>query len=310
MGSDASSSERFPIRTVSALTGVKAITLRAWERRYGLIRPGRTRTGHRLYSHADIEKIRRILALLDRGIQISRVSEALILQPGDEKRSKGSPWRIHLERMAAAVSHFDEEELDAIYDEVLTVHSIDQVTDELLLPALARLGERWNGHVGGIAEEHFLAAYLRSKLGARLQRPWRYARGPRLLVACAPQEHHEIGLLLFALEARAAGFRIILLGADIPLPELAAAHQQARSEALVVSSSAGIVPWVYEGDLATLVRQVGVPVFVGGATAVTHRRAIVQAGAVPLGTNARDGLSIIMTNLGSAVARFVKGATD
>lgn len=309
MSTDASS-ERFPIRTVAALTGVKAITLRAWERRYGLIRPGRTRTGHRLYSHADIEKIRRILALLDRGIQISRVSEALIVQPGDEKRSRRSPWALHLERMAAAVSRFDEEELDAIYDEVLAVHSIDQVTGELLLPALARLGERWNGHAGGIAEEHFLAAYLRSKLGARLQRPWRYARGPRLLVACAPQEYHEIGLLLFALEARSAGFRIILLGADIPLPELAAAHHQAHGDALVVSSSVGIVPWVYEGDLAALVRQVAVPVFVGGATAITHRRAIVQAGAIPLGTNARDGLSIIVANLGSAGARFVKGAPD
>jgi MerR family transcriptional regulator, light-induced transcriptional regulator len=310
MRTDALSSERFPIRTVATLTGVKAITLRAWERRYGLIRPERTRKGHRLYTHGDIEKIRRILTLLDRGIQISRVSEALTLQPAGTKTPKMSPWGAHLERMAAAVSRFDEEELDAIYDEVLAIHSIEQVTDELLLPALARLGERWNGHKGGIAEEHFLAAYLRSKLGARLQRPWRYARGPRLLVACAPQEHHEIGLLLFALEARAAGFRIILLGANNPLLELGAAHGQAQSDALVISSSVGTVPWVHSGELAALVRQVGVPVFVGGATAVTHRRALVQAGAVPLGTDTRDGLSIIVASLGSAAARFVKGATE
>jgi len=310
MRTDVSSSERFPIRTVATLTGVKAITLRAWERRYGLIRPGRTRKGHRLYSHGDIEKIRRILTLLDRGIQISRVSEALTLQTDGENTPNRSPWGVHLERMAAAVSRFDEEELDAIYDEVLAVHSIEQVTGELLLPALARLGERWNGHKGGIAEEHFLAAYLRSKLGARLQRPWRYARGPRLLVACAPQEFHEIGLLLFALEARAAGFRIILLGADNPLSELAAAHGQANSDALVISSSVGAVPWLYGGELTALVRQVAAPVFVGGATAVTHRRAVMQAGAVPLGTDVRDGLGIIVASLGSAAARFVKGATD
>ena len=156
MRTDVSSSERFPIRTVATLTGVKAITLRAWERRYGLIRPGRTRKGHRLYSHSDIEKIRRILTLLDRGIQISRVSEALTLQTGGEKTPHSSPWGAQLERMAAAVSRFDEEELDAIYDEVLAVHSIEQVTGELLLPALARLGERWNGRKGGIAEGTFL----------------------------------------------------------------------------------------------------------------------------------------------------------
>jgi len=105
---------------------------------------------------------------------------------------------------------------------------------------------------------------------------------------------------LFALEARAAGFRIILLGANNPLAELAAAHRQAQSDALVISSSVGTVPWIHEGDLATLVRRVKVPVFVGGTTAVVHRKAVVQAGAVPLGTDARDALGIIATNLGSS----------
>lgn len=296
--------ERFPIRTVASLTGVKAITLRAWERRYGLIRPTRTRTGHRLYTHSDIEQIRKVLALLDRGIQISRVGEALESE-NVQGGSRSSPWHTYLERMAAAITRFDEDALDAIYDEVLSVHSIERVTEELLLPSLARLGERWKDRPGGIAEEHFLAAYLRSKLGARLQRPSRYARGPRLLAACAPLEHHEIGLMLFALEARAAGFRIILLGADNPLPELAAAHRQAQSDALIISSSVGSVPWVYEGELATLVQRVKVPVFVGGATAVVHRKAVVQAGAVPLGTEARDGLGLIVSTLGSAAARLV-----
>ncbi len=292
--------ERFPIRTVAALTGVKAITLRAWERRYGLIRPLRTPKGHRLYSHADIEQIRGILTLLDRGVQISHVHEALASQQSGAKPARTSQWDTQRERIAGAVSRFDEEELDAIYDEALAIHSIEQVTHELLLPALARLGERWKGHVGGIAEEHFLAAYLRSKLGARLQRPSRYARGPRLMVACAPLEFHEIGLLLFALEARAAGFRITLLGADNPLVELAAAHRQAQADALVISSSVGAVTWIYEGELAALVRRVKAPVFVGGATAVLHRKAVVQAGAIPLGTEARDALGIIATTLGSS----------
>lgn len=292
--------ERFPIRTVASLTGVKAITLRAWERRYGLIRPARTRKGHRLYSHADIDQIRRILTLLDRGLQISRVSEALMSNEAGGKATSRSQWDSHLERMASAISRFDEEELDSIYDEVLAIHSIESVTRELLLPALARLGDRWKGHVGGIAEEHFLAAYLRSKLGARLQRPSRYARGPRLMAACAPMEFHEIGLLLFALEARAAGFRITLLGADNPLSEIAAALGQSQSDALVISSSVGKVPWVHNGELADLVRRVRVPVFIGGANAVLHRKPLVQAGAIPLGTDSRDALGIIATNLKSA----------
>jgi MerR family transcriptional regulator, light-induced transcriptional regulator len=302
----AAGSERFPIRTVALLTGVKAITLRAWERRYGLIRPLRTPKGQRLYSHADIERIRKVLTFLDRGVQISRVSELLRAAHADEPVPNASQWQGHLERMAGAISRFDEEELDAIYDDVLAIHSVEQVTHELLLPALARLGERWKGQVGGIAEEHFLAAYLRSKLGARLQRPSRYARGPRLMAACAPLEFHEIGLLLFALEARAAGFRITLLGADNPLTELAAAQRLAQSDGLVISSSVGTVPWIYDGELTALVRRVKVPVFIGGATVSLHRKAVVQAGAIPLGTDSRDALGVIVTNLGSSPATLVR----
>ncbi len=69
--------EQFPIRTVSALTGVSTVTLRAWERRYGLLRPVRAPSGHRLYTHANVEEIRRVLALVERGIPVSRVRQVL-----------------------------------------------------------------------------------------------------------------------------------------------------------------------------------------------------------------------------------------
>jgi len=290
--------EQFPIRTVAALTGVKVITLRAWERRYGFIRPRRTNKGHRLYTHADVEQIRRVLALLDRGVQISRIAAVLESESIGASADGRHQWDTYSSRMAAAIACFDEEQLDAIYDEVLSIHSVEQVTADLLLPTLAELGNRWSRHSGGgIAEEHFLAAYLRSKLGARLQRPSRYARGPRLLAACAPLEHHEIGLLVFALEARAAGFRIISLGADNPLNELAVAHRQAQSDAVVISSSTGPASWIYDGELTSLVRASPEPVFIGGATAVERRKAIVQAGAIPLGVDAREGVTLIVNTL-------------
>src|ERR1700761_9533262 len=99
----AAGAARFPIRTVALLTGVKAITLRAWERRYGLIRPLRTPKGQRLYSHADVETIRKILTILDRGIQISRVSELLRAERADEPVRNSTPWQAHLDRMAGAI---------------------------------------------------------------------------------------------------------------------------------------------------------------------------------------------------------------
>lgn len=286
-----------PIRTISSLTGVHAVTLRAWERRYGLIRPARTPKGHRLYTHQHVERIRRVLALMERGVPISRVRDLLDAEPASETAATGGRWLPDIERMAAAIARFDEQELDRIYDEALSVHPIEQVTQRLLLPLLVRLGERWRDLSGGIAEEHFFAMYLRSKLGARMQHRMRYASGPRLVAACAPGEQHEIGLLLFALEAHVAGMRTVLLGADTPLPDVAIARQRSQGDAVVISSSVEPAPSFFRDELPQLVRQAGVPVFVGGSTAIRHRREVSAAGAVPLGVELEDGVRLVAATL-------------
>src|SRR6187402_1266338 len=172
-----------PIRAMSELTGVHPVTLRAWERRYGLIKPHRTAAGHRLYGAEHVELIRRVVALTEQGIPIGRVRDAL-----GSAAASASPgtdlWREPVDRMAAAIARFDEEELDRLYDEALTVHPVERVTRQLLLPLLARQGERWANLPGAIAEEHFFSAYVRSKLGARMLARMRYAAGPRVLAAC------------------------------------------------------------------------------------------------------------------------------
>lgn len=290
--------EQFSMRTFASLTGVNPITLRAWERRYGLIRPTRTAAGHRLYSHEQVERIRRVLALVERGVPVSRVGEQLDAEKtGAPVPASRDAWREHREQMLAATARFDEAELDRIYDGALAVHPIEHVTQRLLLPLLASLGERWKDLAGAIAEEHFFAGYLRSKLGARLQHRMRYATGPRLLAACAPGEMHEIGLLLFAIEAQAAGMRTVVLGANTPLAELAAARRRSDCSAVVISMSVDPVPPLLEQELPALVRQVGAPVFVGGPGAVRHRRAIAAAGAIPVGTELEDGVRLITATL-------------
>ena len=290
----------FPIRTISTLTGVNAITLRAWERRYGLICPLRSAKGHRLYTQGHVEEIRRVLAYVGRGIPISQVPALLKSEAAQPALAQGlGPWAAFQERIAAAITRLDEPELDQIYDEALSVHSIENVTRELILPLLVRLGERWESLPGSIAEEHFLATHLRSKLGARLQHRMRYATGPRILAACAPGEHHEIGLLLLGLEAQAAGLRVVLLGADMPLTELAMAARRSGSEAIVLSSSVDMASGVLEKDLPELVRRAGVPVFVGGASAVRQRKAIGSAGAIALGVELQAGVRILTSRLNS-----------
>jgi DNA-binding transcriptional MerR regulator len=290
--------EQVPIRTVCSLTGVNAVTLRAWERRYGFIHPLRTAKGHRLYTHAQVELIRRVLVLVERGVPISQVDKLVATAPESRVAPNApGPWRNYFDRATAAIARLDEPELDQIYDEALSVHSIDDVTRHLILPLLAHLGERWKNIAGAVAEEHFLAIYLRSKLGARLLHRMRYATGPRLVAACAPGERHEIGLLLFALEAQSAGLRTVLLGADTPFEDLVVAQRRCEADALVISSSIDPAPGVLERELAKLVRQVGVPVFVGGATATRHKRKISTAGAMAVGCELEDGVRLIKAEL-------------
>lgn len=292
----AGSLERLPIRTIASLTGVKPMTLRAWERRYGLIRPHRTPKGQRLYTHQHVERIRRVLTLMDRGVPVGRVRELLDAEPRPAAEAAG-PWLHYLERMAAAIARFDELELDRIHEEALSLHPIDQVTRRLYMPLLTQLGERWRDLAGAVAEEHFFAMYLRSKLGARLQHRARYASGPAILAACAPGEQHEIGLLLFALDANGAGLRTVLLGADTPLDDVGIACDRARCEAAVISSSIDPPPAFFSDALPSLVRAVRVPVFVGGRTGARHAAAITAGGAVPLGLEMSEGVHRIATTI-------------
>ncbi len=290
--------EQLPIRTISALTGVNAMTLRAWERRHGLVRPKRTPKGHRLYTHQDVERVRRAQALVARGVPISRVKRLLDANPASEGgRPERGPWQDYHERMAAAISRFDERELDQVYDEALSIHPTEKITQNMILPLLVHLGERWQDLAGAIAEEHFFATYLRSKLGARLQHRMRHASGPRIIAACAPGEKHEIGLLLFALEAQHAGLQTVLLGADTPLAEVAMVQQRCGSQAIVLSSTVAPEPGFLEHGLATLVRKTNVPVFVGGATALGQRKAISAAGAIALGVDLEGGARLISARL-------------
>lgn len=299
----AAARESLPIRTVCTLTGVSAVRLRAWERRYGWIRPPRSAKGHRLYTHDHVELIRRVLALVDRGVPIGQAGPLVASEAQSATPRTHGPYRDYIDGMATAVSRFDERELDRLYDQALSFHPVQHVTRHVLLPLLAEVGERWRALPGGVAEEHFFAMYLRTKLGARLQHRMRYATGIQLLAACLPGERHEIGLMLFALEAHDAGLRTVLLGAETPLSEIAIAQRRTSARAVVLSSTLDPEPSILGRELGKLAGKAGVPVFVGGPTAVRHRAAIASSGAIPCGVDLEDGVRLILATLRDSGSR-------
>lgn len=296
----------FPISAVSTATGVNSVTLRAWERRYGLLKPVRTEAGHRLYNDEDIERIRLILQLLDEGIAISRVKEALRIAAERERGeapTETGPWTQYQETMLRGVAEFDEGVLESVYNEAMSLYPVDVVTRQLLLPLLEQLGQRWAKESTGIAEEHFFSVYMRNKLGARFHHRNLQNTGPRLVAACLPGEQHEFGLLLFSLAAHSRGYRVILLGSDMPIAQLPAVVKRTHSQGVVLSGSVECDEATLQTELKLLIRDCRVPVYVGGSSAQRYRHVIEQAGAIVLGSDLTLGLHHLGKQLPSPSTR-------
>jgi MerR family transcriptional regulator, light-induced transcriptional regulator len=291
----------YPIRTVARLTGVNPITLRAWERRYKLINPIRTPKGHRLYSQQDIELIHQLVELLDKGVPISQARLALH-QPEQKWISSTAPvtccemeslWQRYVQRALLAIKHYNEILLEEIYTEALSLYPIDEVTNGLLLPLLEQLNKPWEKGEGMVSEGHFFSVFLRHKIGARFHHRTRPKSGIRLIAGCFPQERQELRLLLLVLSAHSLGYEGVVLGGDVPFMELPSVVKRSGSEGILLYSS--VVPSLrlIAHDLATLIKKVGVPVFVAGTTSVRYRDEITRAGAVALGNDIEQALKYL-----------------
>jgi len=280
----------YSISTVAEMTGVNAVTLRAWERRYGLLQPRRTPSGHRLYSDDDVEQIKAILQMLDEGIAISRAAKAL-QSPGTAPVAQAiEPWSRYQSQMLLGISEFNEIILEDTYNEAMSLYPVEIVTRQLLMPLLKQLGERWETEECGIAEEHFFSVFMRNKLGARFHHRNRQNTGPKLVIACLPHEHHEFGLLLLSLSLHARGYQLIMLGADMVLEQLPHVVNRTHSNGIILSSSVSFGRDNLQRALQQLVKSSNVPVFIGGPVTEFYNDAISDAGAISLGDDLLNGI--------------------
>ncbi|MBN1379374.1 MAG: MerR family transcriptional regulator [Gammaproteobacteria bacterium] len=301
--------ERYPIRTVSSLTGIQTVTLRAWERRYKLIQPIRTTTGHRLYSREDVEKIRKAAGLLEKGINISHAVQILnnpdFSDPANSDLS--ATWILFQQQILDATSCFDEKKLEEIYQRALSVYPIATVIRKLIIPVLEALGNKWDKTTSGIACEHFFSVFLRNKLGARFHHRSHNNTGPKLICACLPGEHHEVGLLLFSLAADEANYRQILLGADMPIPHLAEAAIKSSAEAIILSGKCTTDLSLITRLIKNLIASTIIPVFIGGDVSINFESEMKSAGAIFLGNDIQNGILILNEKLKTRPAKIRYG---
>jgi methanogenic corrinoid protein MtbC1 len=235
-------------------------TLRAWERRYELLRPERSRGGFRLYGAGDQERVRAMKNLIDSGVSAAEAAR-LAGSPEATARSGGGEGTDHAERLARALDRFDEADANAILDDAIARFTVDAVTNLVLLPVMHAIGTRWESGDVSVAEEHFATALLRGRMLA-LGRNWGAGTGPLALLACPPGEQHDLGLIAFGLVLRERGWRIALLGGDTPIETISDAVAKLAPDFVVL---AAVTPAPFEAVAERIRALAGdTPVLIGG----------------------------------------------
>ena len=228
--------EQLRIGELSRRTGVSAELLRAWERRYGLLHPTRTDGGFRLYSPADERRVSLMRSHLQQGMSAAEAARLTLTEADGDTRDDDEPaLRRRAQALRQALDDFDESSAQSALDSVLAEFSTETVVTDLVLPYLHELGERWASGEASVGQEHFASQLIRGRL-LGLARGWDRGSGPRALLACAPGEQHDLGLIAFGVALRGRGWRITYLGQDTPLETLAESARSLGPVAIVIAS--------------------------------------------------------------------------
>jgi MerR family transcriptional regulator, light-induced transcriptional regulator len=253
------------IGELSRRSGVSPELLRAWERRYGLFRPTRSAGGLRLYSSDDLGRVQAMQQHLAAGLAAAEAAALATRQSAYETAVGPAAAQRELD---AALSDFDEGHAQAVIDSLLAQVSLDTILGDVVIPYLHELGDRWERGEASIAQEHFASTVLRGRL-LGLARGWGRGLGPSAVLACAPEEQHDLGLIAFGLALRARGWRIIYLGADTPLESVVDAARSSEPAFVVISSVDPRSFRRHSEDLAELARDYRLRL--GGAGAANAR---------------------------------------
>jgi MerR family transcriptional regulator, light-induced transcriptional regulator len=259
---------RYRIKSVAAQTGVSTATLRAWERRYGLVQPTRSEGGYRLYSDDDVRMITRVRELIDQGYKVGEAIASLHVPNGSVSRHIWTAERVDdlRDRLGGALLALDVAAAERLARRTSTL-PIGRRLSEVYLPLLSSIGDAWEHGLASVAQEHFASAQIRAWMLEILRTVDGTGRSGRpVVLAGAPGEQHEFGLLALAVLVAERQLPFLYLGADLPLTELR--RVLAEREAAAVCSSLvkrrSAEECLTFGSALRAATPVGVPVVVGG----------------------------------------------
>jgi DNA-binding transcriptional MerR regulator len=232
---------QFTIKAVSQATGLTVETLRAWERRYDVVRPARDAAGRRTYSVADVARLRLLRSAIDRGHTISRVAqlgEPALLALVDDSASAGhdlARGRNFVERALDAALHSDPAGCEEVLMTAIALLPASEVIHTVLAPLVREIGERWHRGEATIAQEHVVTDIVRRLIISVSRGIPRDAGSPCLVLSTLAGERHELGILMCSWLAAARRCQTHYLGADCPAAEIARFALEVGARAVLIS---------------------------------------------------------------------------
>lgn len=314
----------FNTKAVVHHTGVPAPTLRAWERRYGILAPRRGENDYRLYSERDMMMVTWLRERVEGGMTISqaiallrsleparrrgRRTRSLVALPAETgvQSIAPAPDRFSLEDMRSTLlhqfAHLDEVAASRTIAQALAIYSVEDVCVSLFTLVLVEIGRQWADGETSITVEHFATALIRAQLDSLFRSAAGNEGGPLALVGCAPGEMHELGALMLALFLRRAGVRVAYLGQNVETEALLATVATLKPAAVILSAAMPLHTETMAQVGARLRSSASMtsiqPLFCFGGQAFAG--APERAKGIPghyLGANARDGVEEIRKRL-------------
>jgi DNA-binding transcriptional MerR regulator/methylmalonyl-CoA mutase cobalamin-binding subunit len=300
MATDPSSSHapRHPIGVVARRTGLKPDLIRAWERRYGAVEPGRSETRRRFYSDEDVERLLLLRRVVNTGRGISQVAglsnaelEALIdaepvapayVQSGPVAGDPDQVAESFLGRCLAAAQRLDVREMELELDRASVVFSRTHLIERVLVPLMRRIGDLWHQGTLRPIHEHMASSVVRSFIGGMHGAYHPEVSAPRVVVTTPSRQRHELGALLAAATAAGEGWQVTYLGPDLPPEEIAAAALQKGARAVALSITYPPDDPTLIDDLRRLRRLLGsrIALIVGGRACSAYTPILQEIGCI------------------------------
>jgi DNA-binding transcriptional MerR regulator len=217
---------KYSIKELEKLSGIKAHTIRIWEKRHKIIAPARTTTNIRFYSDDDLKKLINVSLLNNNGIKISRIADMSL----DEMNRKvlemselHNDAAVHIDQLVLAMIGLEEELFEKNVNTVILRYGFEKTVSDIIYPFLEKIGILWQTQNITPAHEHFISNLIRQKIIVAIDGLTLPAKGSRKALLYLPEgEMHELGLLFYNFLARKAGYRTYYLGQNVPHEDLAA----------------------------------------------------------------------------------------